>query len=297
MIAFTGNDLERLADRRKDGEWVSRALQAEGSRFLPLCGLRVLVGAGAPPRLRWLTRSELGGAGGGTEVLLGARGSVCHFAVDLPPDAAGGLGPFVDLRAIASQLPADESGIAAQARALVDWQARTRFCFACGGRTGAGEAGHCRRCLSDGCGATQYPRVDPVVITLVTDGERCLLGRQARFAPGVYSSFAGFVEAGETLEDAARREVEEETGIRLGAVSYLFSQPWPFPSALTLACHGVASSTAVSRGDAELEEVRWFTREEVRQMVARVSTEEQPRLPAPMTLGHQLGRWWVETGG
>ena len=156
----------------------------------------------------------------------------------------GGLGRFADARGVAPQLAPGEAGILAQARSLVNWHLRHGFCAVCGARTEVADGGYVRRCPA--CAAEHFPRTDPVVIMLVRDGEDCLLGRQAHFPAGVYSALAGFVEPGETIEEAVRREVMEEAGIEVGEVDYHSSQPWPFPASLMIGCIAKAASRRIA---------------------------------------------------
>lgn len=196
-----------------------------------------------------------------------------------------------NLRAIAVNglVPAEELGTLAMAKSLLDWHARHRFCANCGAPTRHAQAGFRRDC--DACGAQHFPRTDPVVIMLITRGDRCLLGRQPRFAPRSYSCLAGFLEPGETIEDAVRREVFEEAGVRVGAVRYLASQPWPFPSSIMIGCAGEAESDEIVFDTAELEDARWFSRDDVRRMIA--GTHETFAAPSPIAIAHHLLRHWV----
>lgn len=193
----------------------------------------------------------------------------------------------IDLRSLAVQgvLPAEQMGALAQARSLLAWHAEHRFCARCGGPTEMRGGGVRRECLS--CHGQHFPRVDPVAIMLAVDGDRCLLGRQPQFQPGVYSALAGFVEPGETLEEAVRREVMEEAGIRIGRVAYHSSQTWPFPSSLMLGCHAEALSTEIARDETELEDCRWFRRDEVMLMLAG-RHPERLGVPPPMAIAHRL---------
>jgi NAD+ diphosphatase len=168
---------------------------------------------------------------------------------------------FADLRQLGGRLERHEGSLLALARAMVFWHSRHRFCGLCGAPTRSEEAGHMRRCTGDGCKAMHFPRTDPAVIMLVTDGERALLGRNKNFVPGMYSTLAGFVEPGESLEDAVAREVREETAIEVGAVHYHSSQPWPFPANIMLGFYAEATSTAVTVDYGELEDARWFERD------------------------------------
>jgi NAD+ diphosphatase len=179
----------------------------------------------------------------------------------------------LDLRSIAVQglVPEPELGMLAEAKSLLGWHARHRFCANCGAPTRPTCSGFRRDCAA--CGAQHFPRTDPVVIMLVTHGDRCLLGRQARFVQGSYSCLAGFVEPGETIEDAVRRETFEEAGVRVGEVRYVTSQPWPFPSSLMIGCAAEALDDGLTIDREELEDARWFGRDEVRAMVAGTHPE------------------------
>ena len=201
----------------------------------------------------------------------------------------------VDLRSIAVQglVRPEELGMLAQAKSLLAWHARHRFCANCGTATASACGGLRRDC--PGCAAQHFPRTDPVAIMLVAHGNRCLLGRQARFVPNSYSCLAGFISPGETLEDAVRREVKEEAGIEVGRVSYVASQPWPFVSSLMIGCFGEALTEEIVLDREELEDGRWFTRDEVESMLDH---RHQAGLitPPPMAIAHLLIRSWVEAG-
>src|SRR5690606_24444900 len=187
-----------------------------------------------------------------------------------------------DLRTIAVNglVPAEELGMLAMAKSLLGWHERHRFCANCGAPTGVAQAGFRRDCAA--CGAQHFPRTDPVVIMLIARGDKCLLGRQARFAPNVYSCLAGFLEPGETIEDAVRGETFEEAGVRVGKVGYLASQPWPFPSSLMIGCIGEAETDEIVRDTAELEDARWFSRDDIRRMLD--GTHEDFAAPAPIAI-------------
>jgi NAD+ diphosphatase len=198
----------------------------------------------------------------------------------------------LDLRSIAVEgaVPPDELGILAEAKALLSWHARHRFCANCGAPTEASCAGFRRDCAA--CGAQHFPRTDPVAIMLVARGERCLLARQSRFAPGMYSCLAGFIEPGETIEDAVRRETLEESGVRVGAVRYVASQPWPFPANLMVGCFGEALTEEIILDRDELEDGRWFSRDEVALMLDGRHPEGL-RGPVRMAIAHHLIRHWL----
>lgn len=198
-----------------------------------------------------------------------------------------------DLRSIATHglVPEGEIGLLAQAKSLLLWHARRHFCSNCGSATHPGQAGLRRDCPA--CGAQHFPRTDPVTIMLVARGDSCLLGRQARFVAGSYSCLAGFVSPGETIEDAVRREIKEEAGIRVGTVRYLMSQPWPFPSSLMIGCLGEALDEAIILDREELEDARWFDRAEARSMLERRHPDGLIT-PPPMAIAHHLIRAWVD---
>ncbi|MCW5731928.1 MAG: NAD(+) diphosphatase [Alphaproteobacteria bacterium] len=297
-IVFTASDLDRVSALRKDRDWLARHLIDRQSRFLPLRELKVLIRPGREPSIDWRGAGEVveALAEGASTVLLGLRDGVAHFAVDVTGQAvaADGWGKFIDVRTIAPQVTAAESAILAQARSLVDWHARHRFCAVCGSPSQLADGGYVRRCRNETCGAEHFPRTDPVVIMMVLRGEQCLLGRQPRFMPGMYSALAGFVEPGESIEEAVRREVMEEVGIRAGVVRYVASQPWPFPSSLMIGCFAEALDGAITIDAEELDEARWFAKSEIPAMLERSTTMEQPRMPPPLSLAHQLALAWLE---
>ncbi len=200
-----------------------------------------------------------------------------------------------DLRSVALKriVPEDEVGPLGEAKAVLDWHARHRFCAQCGGSTVAGASGWRRECTA--CGALHFPRTDPVVIMRVTRGDACLLARQARFAPGMYSCIAGFVEPGETIEDAVRRESWEEAGLRVGNVRYLASQPWPFPSSIMMGCIAEALGDEITLDMTELEEGRWFPRAEVLQMLEGKHPDGLA-CPQHIAIANTLVRAWALEG-
>lgn len=242
-------------------------------------------------------RATLDGVVVTAQVYLGRLDGVPVLATATGEDALESLaarpGSFaLDLRSVATQglVPEREVGLLAQAKSLLSWHARHRFCANCGAPTAPTAAGFRRDCAA--CGAQHFPRTDPVVIMLVTHGDRCLLGRQARFPTGNYSCLAGFVEPGETVEDAVRRETFEEAGVRVGAVSYALSQPWPFPSSLMIGCVGDALGDALVIDHDELEDARWFHRDEVRLMLANAHPDGL-RVPPPVAIAHHLVRLFL----
>jgi NAD+ diphosphatase len=298
QLTFCGGALDREATQRRDHHWLEARLADDASRFLPLWRLQPLVKTGSARLLAWARReffSDLAPAP--AFVLLGSSDGVAHFAADVSavdrPEESFGIGDvarFEDLRAVAPQLAGHEAAVAAQARALVDWHARHRFCAACGSATRPMLGGAHRVCGD--CLAEHFPRTDPVAIAIVVRGERCLLGRQRGWPAQMYSALAGFVEPGESLEEALRREVQEESGVRVGAVRYWRSQPWPFPSSLMLGCVADAESEAIRIDPAELEDAQWFTRDAIR--ASLVGGGGVPQVPPPFSIAHQLLRAWCD---
>jgi len=199
---------------------------------------------------------------------------------------------MVDLRSIAAGglVPAPEASILAAAKALLAWHARRSFCSNCGARTQVGAGGWRRECPN--CGMNHFPRTDPVVIMLAVDGDSCLLGRQPRFPRGMYSALAGYLEPGETIEQAVRREIMEEAGIVCGDVRYFASQPWPFPSSLMIGCFAETESRTVTVDKVELEDARWFSRDEVRAMLEK-RHPDRLSAPIPMAIAHHLVKAWA----
>ena len=286
---FAGAFVDRIGERRKDPDWLSAASDSAESLFMPVWRHRCLVtDADDGPRLRLLCRDETGLDGDVDWIFLGLYRDqpVFAYAVDgeEPPHAGAGL--FEDLRTIGTRLGADDANLAAHARALVLWHETTLFCGVCGSPSRPESGGNARVCTNRECGKTMFPRVDPAIIVLVSSGDRCLLGRQASWPEGRYSTIAGFTEPGESLEDAVRREVYEETNVHVGRVTYHSSQPWPFPSSLMLGFHAEATSSEIRLNDAELEDARWFTREDLRSGF--------PLLPFRISIARRLVDAWLD---
>jgi NAD+ diphosphatase len=297
VYTFAGNPLDRASQRRRDAAWLRGLLDDRATRVLPLCELKPLVHDASAAQLEWhgVARWRQPIDDGATLILLGLDDDGrAHFALDIGAGQVAGEAT-VDVRSLAASVAGGEAAILAEARALVDWHARHRFCAQCGRPSEIASGGWVRRCPN--CRAQHYPRVDPVVIMLAVDGERCLLGRGRRRVGTRYSCLAGYVEPGETLEEAVRREILEESGIRVGRVQYLASQPWPFPSTLMVGMLAEALSEAITVDPEELAEARWFERDEVCRMVARSQTDDPipgaATLPPPLAIGHQIARRWA----
>lgn len=298
---FSAGSSERLAQWRRHPGWSTSALAHEDTRFVPVWRDRnLMTDSGEAACL--LAARDLAPLVSVHEdaVLLGSMDGHTCFAVELslhesqlPSLLPPGSG-FRDLRRNASLLSPREGALLAYARAMLFWHRRHRFCGECGAPTRSEEAGHLRVCSGERCGAKHFPRTDPAIIVLTTDAgsERCLLGRQAVWDPGMYSCLAGFVEPGESLEHAVVREVSEESGIRIERVTYRSSQPWPFPSSLMLGFRAVAASEAIQRGDDELEDARWFTRADL----AAGYRDGSLRIPNSVSIAYRLIEEWFDEG-
>jgi NAD+ diphosphatase len=320
---------ERAGLRRREPEWIRARMLDRDTLFVPVWRSQSLVIEleGAGPQaviLRAEAAAMLLGSGDseieewmahGRVVFLGLIDDRAHFALDLsahdeplerlrsPALAAAGIaGPrsatstiamtglrFGDLRQFGAGLARHEGALLALARAMLFWHSRHRFCGVCGAPTRSEEAGHVRRCTSAGCATTHFPRTDPAVIMLVTDGDRALLGRNKNFLPGMYSTLAGFVEPGESLEDAVAREVREETAIDVAAVHYHSSQPWPFPANIMLGFYAEAASTAITVDYGELEDARWFERDRL----LSHAEDDNFRLPRRDSIARRLIEDWL----
>ncbi len=286
-IAFAGSGIDRADHVRADPAALS-ALKDWRARLLRLDGLAPeLSDEGG---LSWGTLADADPAA--ELVFLGLKDGRGCFAAVAPSLIGSVAPPDPRMRTIMMTLPGEDLAIYGAARALVDWHARHRFCARCGSATVLGKGGWQRNCTSDACKAEHFPRVDPVTIMLVEHDGQLLLGRQPRFPAGFYSALAGFVEPGESIEEAVRREVFEEAGVTARDVTYVASQPWPFPSSLMLGCHAFTDDPAITIDATELEDARWFGRAEVAAAVTGASDAPFVAPPA-VAIAHQLLRWWL----
>ena len=281
---LTGSPLDRADHLRRDTAAVHGLRMHPGARWLLLDDLRPLSADGT---LVWLKRYGLPETVSDAVLLGVTADGAPRFAV--AGSAAGLPGAAADARGLLMRLPSGDGAIMAQARSLVDWHTRHGFCPQCGAPTLFERAGYMRRCTRDG--SEHFPRTDPVVIMLAVREGHALVGRQPRFPPRFLSALAGFVEPGESLEEAVRRELHEEAGIVAGEVRYLTSQPWPFPSSLMLAAVADAQNAEITLDTEELEEARWVTREETR---AALAGNGEWLAPPPMAIAHTLLRAWAE---
>ena len=288
--AYTGGTLDRAGHRREDTAWLATARISPASRHCLFWHGKALVQGDAEPTASLLPSPMPHGPW----VFLGLQNGTPIFASDLsahddplallPPNA----GVFTDLRSLTALLPADDATILATARGMLHWRATHKFCPRCGGATNPVRGGYVLECAQ--CGAEHFPRTDAAVIMLVTNGDKLLLGQSHKFPPerNFYSTLAGFVEPGESLEDAVRREVFEETGIITGEVRYHSSQPWPFPASLMLGYYAEALSETITLDTTEMRDARWFTREDIANRKALGFN-----LPPPDSIARRLIEDWL----
>lgn len=301
-VCFTTR-LDRLAESRVDAQWLADKRDDPDSRYLVVWEGKLLYAAEDASSPVYLPKKALTYFDLDDEafILLGEGEGTVYFAVDLAEasadatrDAAALLSPYGTLRDLRRAMPLLEgldAELALFAKAIAHWHGQHRYCGVCGAATEVREAGHMRLCT--GCGAQSFPRTDPAVIVIVTEGARCLLGRQESWPDGMYSALAGFVEPGESLEQTVEREVFEEAGIRLASVSYQGSQPWPFPASLMVGFRAEAATAELRVNREELEDARWFSRENIRTMVER----GEMKIPGRHAIAYRLLEGWYDDGG
>lgn len=307
-LAFSGSSLNRAAQLRSDHLEIAKLL-AKG-RVLAVWRGKVL--AHEDCSLGWIEAENAALHGGKAPIFLGFASNIAYFAQDIShwapeasdPDhgAAGFLDQtaqrhpalpeslsFQDLRGLMTTLSPQDAELAATAKALTQWHASHGYCATCGAESEVSQSGWQRNCAT--CGAQHFPRTDPVVIMLIERENRVLIGRNTQWPEGMYSLLAGFIEPGETVEAAVRREVQEETGVKVGAVRYITSQPWPFPASLMLGCHGQAETEAIVIDPLELEDARWVSREEM----VTVMAGQHPHLKGSRkgSIAHYLLSEWL----
>jgi NAD+ diphosphatase len=284
---LVGSPIDRDDRIRRDREALWAARMHPSARWLLLDGLSPLIDTSTAD-IRWLRRAELPELS--VEVFLGLDGDAPRFAAAGP--AAADLGEAIDARRAAASMDDGRAAIIAHARSLVDWHQRHGFCANCGAPTELRKAGYARSCT--GCGHEHFPRTDPVVIMLAVDSrnDAVLLGRHPRFPKGFLSALAGFVESGESLEEAVRRELYEEAGIRTARVTYVASQPWPFPSSLMIGAFAEATTTEIRLDAEELEEAAFYSRSEV---ISALAGNGPFQAPPPIAIAHTLLKTWADS--
>jgi NAD+ diphosphatase len=306
---FAGGAFDRAGLLRKDADLIARLRAAPGTRMIPVWRDHHLILIKPEPEPVFLAPADVPPLAPEHDsmVLLGLIEGQAVFAFDIShieepmarPELTG-RGEFVDIRDVGSLLSRSDAQLMACSRALFYWHRRHLFCGVCGAPTVSAEAGHVRKCTNADCGAPHFPRTDPAVIMLVIDADRCLLGRRPGRQNFMYSTLAGFVEPGESLEEAVAREVMEEAGIRITNVHYAHSQPWPFPANLMLGFYAEAVTTEIDFNTDELADARWFDRDEVRELMAVRDRTESERLggalhlPRPVSIARRLISEWIE---
>ncbi|MEP0338793.1 MAG: NAD(+) diphosphatase [Alphaproteobacteria bacterium] len=313
---YTGGPLDRAGDRRRGDAAVAELLSHPKARVAPVWRDRNLVEPGdnksdGGPRAGWLTGEAAVTVTmhASVQVFLGLWEDAPYFAVDLShheeqalPDLVNGA-TFEDLRQVGRLLAADEATILAYARGMTHWHRRQKYCSDCGSPTEARDSGHVQACTNPDCGRSHFPRTDPAVIMLVThvgaDGvDRCLLGWSTRWDFPMYSTLAGFVEPGESLEEAVAREVLEESGIRATDVTYRGSQPWPFPASLMLGFRARGLNDDINVDPTEIREAKWFSRADLAQFGEFYGETDpnRPRLPRTDSISRRLINDWIDEG-
>jgi len=301
MNTFSGNPLNRASDRRKDEAWLAEQLASPESLGFALWNGKPFVekSADGGTQIAYLPAKMVEELAGGRERLLfmGLWKDTAIFAVDLdgaadPADGPlAGMGRFEDMRGLAMKLPATETAILGTAKGMFEWRRKHPLCSVCGERSEPAEGGWKRQCPA--CKAEHFPRTDPVVIMLAVHEERCMLGRQEMWPKGMFSALAGFLEPGESIEEACARELEEEAGLKTVSVAYHSTQPWPFPNSLMIGLIAQVESDDAAPDQTELSEVKWFTKAEARDLLA--GKIEGLGAPGGMAIAHQLIKAWAES--
>jgi NAD+ diphosphatase len=307
MIPFSGNPLDRASEKRVDAEWIASKRRDGSTLILPLWRLQpFILGSekAQPPVELGLLRPGLCDSLAAADapcIFLGLEGQNAMFALDISaardPVSEGpiaGLGHFRDARAAGATLPMKDAAIMGQAKAMIDWHNRHGFCANCGAATRLVDGGWRRLC--EECKTEHFPRTDPVVIMLATHGDACLVGRNKRFPGNFYSALAGFMEPGETIEEAVRRELSEEVNLKVGRVHYHATQPWPFPSSLMIGCLAEAESRDFKPDGEEISDARWLDRATAKRLIAG---ERLPDISVPpaVAIAHHLIKAFADGEG
>lgn len=291
---FARSPLDRAAHHRRDQAWLSQALNAPDTKIIPFHKARpFVVEEGKETQPGWLgahARNAIGAEAPTLFLGLGEDGAA-YFAIDVADERQlADIGRFDDLRALGPRLSRDDLAILGCAKCIFEWHARHGYCANCGAPSVVSEAGWKREC--PGCKAEHFPRVDPVVIMVPVFEGKCLLGRQRAWPRGMHSALAGFIEPGESIEEAVARETLEEAGLRVREVRAHSTQPWPFPHSLMIGVIAIVDGDAETIDPHELESARWFTKEDVRLMLA--TKHPDAFCPPPFAIAHQLIKAWVE---
>ncbi len=299
-LGYTESRIDRVAEKRNSADWLATQLADARARTYVIGGELIVMKNGGELHDPAFTPAEARALAAANEtVFLGLYDGAARFGLGIAPAAAEALKTrndlfVIDLRSIAVRGLADANHLPplAEAKALLHWHARHRFCANCGAPTGVMQGGWKRDCPA--CKTEHFPRTDPVSIMLAVQGDRCVLGRSGRFAATMWSCLAGFIEPGEAIEDAVRREILEEAGIKIGRVTYMASQPWPFPTSLMIGCHAEALTSEIVMDKEELVDCRWFSKDECAAMLMRTHPDGLT-CPPPVAIAHHIIRAWVES--
>ena len=298
--SFSSNFLDRVSFKRSDKIWIDAQLKNESTRIIPAWNSKIFCMPDQNQRPIFLTPRDLHDYSNALEssILLGVNNKTTYFTIDIISEEYASTlcdqnkGEFLDLRKIAPLLNYQDAALLTLARFMINWSSNNRYCGKCGNPTTSAEAGNVRICENSQCNQSHFPSMDPAIIVLVSSDGYCLLGSQQAWPKGMYSTIAGFVEPGESIEDAVIREVAEETGIKVGEVEYQSSQPWLFPSSLMLGFTAKAKSNEIRIARNELEDARWFSREEIKDNL----NKGLMRLPSKVSISYNLIKTWYDKG-
>jgi NAD+ diphosphatase len=298
--SFSTNFLDRASLNRSNEMWINDQFNNESARIIPVSHSKILCTSLQNPRTIYLTKNDFSDFSNVSElsILLGISDQKTYFAIDLGSMKSASLlseknsSEFRDFKQVMPLLNFRDSALLAIARFMINWQSRNRYCGKCGTPTKSAQAGNLRICENPNCGQHHFPSMDPAIIVLVSFGEHCLLGRQKIWPKGMYSTIAGFVEPGESIEDAVIREVNEETGVTVEKLEYQHSQPWLFPSSLMLGFTATARGDEIKIDKNELEDARWFSRKEIKDNLKKGLL----KLPNKVAIAYHLIKEWFDKG-
>jgi NAD+ diphosphatase len=298
--SFSTNFLDRASLKRNDDMWINDQFNNGSARIIPVSRSKILCTSIQNPRTIYLTKNDFNDVSNACElsIFLGISDKKTYFAIDIESIKHASIlkdknsGEFHDLKRVMPLLNFHDSALLSIARFMVNWQSRNGYCGRCGAPTKRAEAGNLRICGNTSCGQSHFPSMDPAIIVLVSFEEYCLLGRQKIWPKGMYSTLAGFVEPGESIEDAVIREVKEETGVIAEKLEYQQSQPWLFPSSLMLGFTATAKGNEIKIDKNELEDARWFSRREIKDNLKKGLL----RMPGKMTIAYHLIKEWFDKG-
>ncbi len=298
--SFSTNFLDRASLQRSNEMWINDQFNNGSARIIPVSHSKILCTSIQHPKTICLTKNDFNDVSNARElsIFLGISDKKTYFAIDIESMKSASIlngkngGEFHDFKRVMPLLNVRDSALLAIARFMINWQSRHRYCGKCGAPTKSAEAGNFRICENTNCGQSHFPSMDPAIIVLVSFGEYCLLGRQKIWPKGMYSTIAGFVEPGESIEDAVIREVKEETGVIVEKLEYQDSQPWLFPSSLMLGFTATAKGNEIKIDKNELEDARWFSRKEIKENLKKGLL----RMPGKVAIAYHLIKEWFDKG-